>query len=145
MATVKANYTKSLDLVALAFQEYRKGNAVNASRLFVAAASHGSAPYAMRVIQATNNSAAATEVKAKSKVKARRRLKAESEFEDTDPDTLDVLESLDDDVDIEGEAEDEEFVEDDIDADEDDIEDVIDASTRQARSFARSLRAMRRR
>lgn len=143
MATVKANYTKSLDLVALAFKEYRKGNPLNASRLFVAAATHGSAPYAMRVIQATNASTQHGVMASRGKVKARRRLKAESEFEDTDQDTLDVLETLDDDVDIEGEAEDEEFVDDDIDADEDDIEDVIDASSRQARSFARSLRAMR--
>lgn len=158
MAIVKARYTKSLDLVALAFKEQRKGNSKNAAHLFAAAAAHPSANYAMSVIEATNSRSAPakTTTTAKSaKVKAKRRVQAESEeiFEDTDDDTLEVLESLtDEDLDVEEDVEDdldEDADEDDdddgdLDAEEDEISDIVEGRAR-ARMFAASLQSMARR
>ncbi len=155
MATPIARYTKALDLVALAIREQRKGNHVNAATLFAAAAKHPSAPYAVSVIQATNSAARPLAAKAKpTRIKARR-LRAEAEdefeFEETDEGTQEVLDDLaNEDPELDAEVdEDEDYdedVEDDdgLDADEDDVMDIVE-SRNKARAFAASLQKMRKR
>ena len=158
MATTIARYTKSLDLIALAIKEQRKGNQVNAARLFAAAAKHPTASYAVSVIEATNK--ASGKVAAAKKVKASKKVKAEAdefEVEETDEGTQAVLDNLDDDFDseeIESEADEDEDEElddeegsefdEELDADEDDISDIVEGRSK-ARAFAAALKQMRRR
>lgn len=153
MATTIARYTKALDLVALAMKEQRKGNHINAARLFAAAAKHPTATYAMSVINTTNG---ASKITAKSnKIKAKRRFKAEADDfdgEETDEDTQMVLDDLDDDTfedddivesDAYEDDEDGDDFDDELDSEEDDISDIVEGRAK-ARAFAAALSKMRR-
>ncbi|MGE8451178.1 MAG: hypothetical protein ACN6OP_11275 [Pseudomonadales bacterium] len=147
-------YSLSLDLVALAIQEVKKGNLVNASRLFVSAAQDESADKALRMIQATNEhalkvaaaaqaAAKAAPAKAAKPVKAAP-AKALAGFEPTDASTMQVLKKL--------HAEAEDFVEEVEDEDEDGddvVEDVVEEASAkpvnarvQAAAFAKVLATM---
>ncbi|MNL04666.1 hypothetical protein D3C87_1252410 [compost metagenome] len=145
-------YSLSLDLVALAIQEVKKGNLVNASRLFVSAAQDESADKALRMIQATNEhalkvaaaaqaAAKAAPAKAAKPVKAAP-AKALAGFEPTDASTMQVLKKL--------HAEAEDFVEEVEDEDGDDVvEDVVEEASAkpvnarvQAAAFAKVLATM---
>ncbi len=94
-------YNMALDLVALALQEARKGNTVNASRLFVGASQHESVDKAMKMIQATNDHAlkvaAAAQAAPAKKTQASKAApqKAVAGYEKTDAATLAVLRKLD--------------------------------------------------
>lgn len=141
-------YNLSLDLVALAIQEARKGNSVNASRLFLSASQDESADKALRMIQATNEHAlkAAKAAPAKTQSKATpTKAKALAGFEPTDASTMQVLKKL--------HAEAEDLVEesDEVDDAGDDVEEEIveEASAKpvksnrvQAAAFAKVLATM---
>jgi hypothetical protein len=123
-------YNLSLDLVALAIQESKKGNLVNAGVLFMGAVKDSSADKAMRMIQATNEHALKTEAsktttkKAPAKTQASKaKVKASESFEKTDDATLAVLKKLAASEDGNPFAED---ADEDIDDAEDDVEDAED-------------------
>lgn len=145
-------YSLSLDLVALAIQEVKKGNTVNASRLFISAAQDESADKALRMIQATNEHALKVAAAAKTAAKAAPAkaakpvkaapAKALAGFEPTDASTMQVLKKL--------HAEAEDFVEEVEDEDGDDVvEDVVEEASAkpvnarvQAAAFAKVLATM---
>lgn len=110
-----ATYNRALDLMALAAHELRKGNVVNASTLLQRASVDPSLGHALRMVEATNEYAAAVEAKARQLVASRKIVAQEghediqrhanehravehglkdnvnAEFEDTDEDTMALL------------------------------------------------------
>lgn len=156
---VQAGYTKSLDYLGAALAEFRKGNTRNASRLFAAAAKDESVSYAMNAIHATNRlglerlKASVGAGSSRPSAKRRRQHANVEEYdviEPTDDDTMTILESLVDEGIDEEEILDEEILEseldegfdDELDAEEDDIDDILEARAR-GRSFASALRRSR--
>jgi len=137
-------YNKALDFLAVASQEFQKGNKINAARIFAAAVRQPSMNEAIRIIEA-NNRAAFPKIKAEAS-KKRSKIKAEAEIvddsdlpiEETDEDVEELLRSLGDE-----EAEAEVEASDDDEDDGDDDEEVEEIDNEEIEEVVARMRANR--
>ena len=152
-------YNKALDYLVVASREFRKGNHVNAARLFATANKMASMDDAIKILEANNRVAfkqaypkLAARLEASNRVKASDDFEMEDdepEIEDTDESVTELLQTLDEggaDVEADDEfgADDEE--EDISDEDVDEVVAQMRASARRTRgknTFAKVLKGMK--
>ena len=146
-------YNKALDYLIVASQEFKRGNLVNAARIFAAAQAHPSMADAVRIIEA-NNLAAFKKERPRLAASITRRLKAENEaaepeteieddleIESTDENVEEILRTLDDGAEDGEDADEDEAEADDVEASEDEESEDDEMTDAEVEAIVARMRA----
>ena len=138
-------YNRALDHVLLALEAQQKGQPITAAQHFSRAVQSGDVKDAMRILEASNAQAHATELKAKKRIKASEEIVEDDDLPEGTNDGLppEVEAETEDEVeDDEDDEEDEELLSGDLDNLEDSAEEAEDEA--DIAEFAAVLASMRR-